>query len=88
MNKRPAFLWDTPLSEAELRARLHDADPDVRAQWQGVVLREARFDDVWKYVTLDEVVRDWPRIRRHLGRSRDFWDFLLKGWRSRGLLPE
>lgn len=47
MSDRPYFSWDTPLSERELRERLEDEDPDVRAEWQGVVLREARFDDVW-----------------------------------------
>ncbi|MCA9594662.1 MAG: hypothetical protein KC776_15185 [Myxococcales bacterium] len=84
---RPAFLWDVTVTEAELRAHLATADPDIRAQWQGRVLREARFNEVWKYVTLDEVVRDWPRIRRHLGRSRTFWEFLLDGWRAHGFLP-
>jgi hypothetical protein len=88
MGTRPYFLWDTPISNAELRDRLRDADPDVRAQWQGVVLREARFDDVWSYLTIADVVEDWPRIRSHLGRSREFWEFLLEGWRARGLLHE
>ena len=47
----------------------------------------ARFDDVWNYVTLDEVLRDWSHIRRHLGRRLRFWEFLLEGWRHDGLLP-
>lgn len=41
---RPYFLWDVPVTEAELRERLCDADPEVRAQWQGRVMREARYD--------------------------------------------
>jgi hypothetical protein len=86
MSDRPWFLWDVPITEAELRQRLRSEDRDVRAQWQGRVLREARFSEVWKYVTLEEVVRDWANIRRHLGRSRSFWEFTLEGWRSRGLL--
>lgn len=84
--ERPYFLWDVDISAAELRSRLKDADPDIRAQWQGRVLREARFSDVWDYLTVEEVLRDWPRIRRHLGRSRDLWDILLDGWRTLGLL--
>jgi hypothetical protein len=84
---RPYFLWDVPVSEAELRARLRDPDPDTRAQWQGCVLREARFDDVWRYLTLEEVLRDWSGIRRHLGRRCGFWEYLLEGWRKDGLLP-
>ena len=87
MRDRPYFLWDVPVSEAELRERLGDPDPRVRAQWQGRILREARYADVWKYVTLDEVLANWDLIQRHLGRRRGLWEFLLKGWREDGLLP-
>jgi len=47
---------------------------------------EARFADVWGYVSLPELLRDWPYIERHLGRRRAFWTFLLEGWREDGLL--
>ncbi len=57
MRDRPYFLWDLPVTEAELRERLRDADPEVRAQWQGRVMREARYDDVWSYLTLGDVLR-------------------------------
>jgi hypothetical protein len=87
MHDRPYFLWDVPITEAELRDRLRHPDPDTRAQWQAVVMREARYDDVWTYLTLSEVVRDWPDIQRHLGRMRGFWEYLLNGWRKDGLLP-
>lgn len=83
---RPYFIWDLDVSEADLRERLRASDPQIRAQWQARVMREARFADVWRYVSLEEVVRDWSWIRRHLGRSRAFWEFLLEGWRARGLL--
>lgn len=86
MTQRPYFLWDVELDEAELRERLQASDPDARAQWQACVLREARFADVWSYLSLQEVVRDWPHIERHLGRRRAFWTFLLEGWRQDGLL--
>jgi hypothetical protein len=87
MRDRPYFLWDVPVTEARLREYLRQPDPALRAQWQGSVLREARFDDVWKYLTLEEVLRDWPHIEPHLGRSRAFWSFLIRGWREDGLLP-
>lgn len=87
MKDRPWFLWDVPVTETELRERLRDPDPLIRAQWQGRVLREARYPEVWEYLTLDEILRDWPHIQRHLGRMRGFWEFLLEGWREDGLLP-
>lgn len=87
MPERPWFLWDVDITEEEFRLRLRHPDPAIRAQWQGCLMREGRFDDVCRYVTLEEVLRDWPRIRRHLGRMRPFWDFLIEGWRADGLIP-
>jgi hypothetical protein len=83
---KPYFLWDVDIDDAELRRRLHADDPDVRAQWQGWVMAEARWSDVWQYLTVGEIVANWEHIRRHLGRSRQFWEHLLDGWRKLGLL--
>jgi len=87
MRDRPYFLWDVEITDAELRKRLRHPDPAIRAQWQGRVLREARFSEVWEYLSLEEILRDWELIRRHLGRRREQWEFLLRGWREDGLLP-
>ena len=83
---RPYFLWDVDVDESGLLNRLHTDDADARAQWQGWVMAEARYDDVWRYLTLEEILRDWEHIKRHLGRKRAFWEFLLRGWRERGLI--
>jgi hypothetical protein len=48
---------------------------------------EACFNEVWEYVSLDEILRDWIHIEKHLGRRRGFWQFLLRGWREDGLIP-
>ena len=74
---RPYFLWWTDATVGELRARLLDPDPDVRAYWMGALLREANTRDVWLYVRPDDIRRLWPRLLRHLGRARDMWAFLL-----------
>lgn len=86
MAARPWFLWDLDITEAEFRERLRDPDPDVRAQWQGRLLREANFREVWDYLALADVLGNWDRIRRHLGRRRDFWAWLIDGWRRDGLI--
>jgi hypothetical protein len=85
----PYFLWsdDDQVTEAELREHLRAPDARERALWEARVMREARYGDVWKYLALDDVLRDWELIERHLGRMRAFWQFLLKGWRDDGLLP-
>jgi hypothetical protein len=51
-------------------------------------MREARYQDVWRFLTLSEVVAQYPQIEPHLGRARPLWNFLLAGWREDGLLPD
>jgi hypothetical protein len=50
-------------------------------------MREARYDDVWKYVSLRrDVMPRWPQIEPHLGRWQNKWRFLIEGWKERGLV--
>jgi len=84
----PYFLWDEPVTVAELRQWLRHPDRATRALWTARVMREARYPDVWRFIELGQVLDLWPLLERHLGRSRAFWTFLIEGWRSDGLLPE
>ncbi|HEX5052675.1 MAG TPA: hypothetical protein VFZ65_12940 [Planctomycetota bacterium] len=86
-NARPYFIWDEEITYAELREKLASTDLDERALWMGRVMREARYKDVWKLLRLRDVLPLLPRIDRHLGRSREFWNWLIEGWRSDGLIP-
>ena len=85
----PEFLWwdGVQVTADELRRHLHAPDAAERALWAGRILREARYQDVWTWLSLAEILRDWPLIRRNLGRRRAMWDSLLEGWRRDGLLP-
>ena len=77
---RPYFLWDCELTLAEFERRLKDPDPDVRAYFVGKLMRQAKPDDVFQFVTLSEIKELWPRLERFLGQSRPFWTWLLEAW--------
>lgn len=81
----PYFLWDEPLTVAELRRRLAESSEPERDRLLGKLLREARDPDVWLFVSLDDVRAAWPRVARHLGRRRRFWEFLLEAWERQEL---
>jgi hypothetical protein len=81
----PYFLWDQPMTVAELRRHL-SGSPEERLRYLGTILREAREPDVWRFTTPEEVVREWTRLEPRLGRRRDFWRFLLAKWRELGLV--
>jgi hypothetical protein len=84
---QPYFIWDVPVTVAELRRLLAHPDRGTRALWTARVMREARYEDVWRFLRLEDIVERYQEIRPHLGRARPMWDFLLDGWRSDGLLP-
>ena len=85
-SKVPYFLWDEPLTLDELRRRLAGDDAEERVRLAAKVMREARFDEAVGLVPVAEIVANYPRLRRHLGRRLGFWDFLIAEWRSLGLI--
>lgn len=84
----PYFLWDEPMSVAELRHRLETATQEERVRLLGKILREARDTEVWKFTTPQEVRKHWPEVSPHLGRRRAFWEFLFHHWETEGLLEK
>jgi hypothetical protein len=80
----PYFLWDEPMTLADLHTRLREAGRPERLRLLGRIMREARDPDVWRLTTLAEVTVEWPELRRYLGRRRAFWEFLLERWREPG----
>ncbi|HVK77533.1 MAG TPA: hypothetical protein VM734_29710 [Kofleriaceae bacterium] len=77
---RPYFLWDEDMTLAVFRERLRDPDPEVRAYFLGKLMRQAKPDDVFSFVTLAEVVAAFPAVERYLGHTREFWSWLLGQW--------
>jgi hypothetical protein len=74
---QPYFLWWTDATIGELRGHLGSSDADEQAYWMGAPLREANTRDVWLFVRPADVRRLWPRLIRHLGKSRSMWAYLL-----------
>ncbi|MRG90551.1 hypothetical protein [Polyangium spumosum] len=84
----PYFLWDDPMTVAEFRRRLREASAPERDRLLGLLLREARDPDVWRFTTPEEVDARFDSIAKHLGRRKAFWVFLLDAWRKEGLLGQ
>lgn len=84
----PYFLWDHPMTLAELRRRLATGSRPEATRLLGKILREAKDPDVWLFTTPQAVQDQWEELSRHLGRRRAFWEYLLGRWRDEGLLSE
>ena len=81
---RPYFLWDCELTIDEFRERLEDPDPEVRAYLVGKLMRQAKPDDVFGFVSAHAIRELWPRLERYLGQSRRFWTWLFTTWEKQG----
>jgi hypothetical protein len=81
---RPCFLWDMELTLEEFKDKLRGGSPAVRAWLVGKLMRQARPDDVFQFVTRAEIRDLWPDVSRYLGRSREFLTWLMTRW---GYLP-
>ncbi len=83
----PYFNWDAPVTNADVRRALAEGTEEDRMFWIARILREARYPDVWVYVSLwRDVLPRWESLRRQLGRQRPFWEFLIGEWRKHGFV--
>jgi len=79
---RPYFLWDSEMDLETFRARLLDADEEVRGYYIGKLMRQAKPDDVFTFIDLATIRTHWTVIAPYLGRRREMWEWLLAQWSS------
>ena len=77
---RPYFPWDQELTLTEFRSRLAATDPVVRGYSMAKLMRQAKPDDIFEFVSLSEIRNFWDRITPNLGDRREFWVWLLDSW--------
>ena len=77
--KRPYFLWDYDLTEADVRRVLRGKN-EVERRWMlGRILTNAHFDDIWTYVTVGEVAEELPSLRMR-PEVKQAWENALEVW--------
>ena len=79
VTNRPYFLWDYDLTEKDVRRLLKNGNETTRLWLTTRILEGARFDDVWKYLKIKELVEVFHRLklREPVGRA---WQRALKVW--------
>ena len=75
----PYFLWDYDLSENQIRKILH-GNNEVEKLWLiARIITHAKFDDIWQYLTLEDIVRVFSKLRLPL-KSKQNWQRALNVW--------
>lgn len=77
--KIPYFLWDYNLSEKEVRKMLKNGDDFSRRWLIARILTSAHFKDVFKYLTLKEVLSIFPRLKMKK-ETRKAWEKAFSAW--------
>lgn len=77
--KRPYFLWDYNLSEADVRRILAGPNETDRRWLIGRIISAAHFRDVWKYIRLADLVREFPHLKVRSEIKR-IWQRALNIW--------
>lgn len=78
---RPYFLWDMDMTLAEFRRQLQAPDRATRAYFVGKLMRQAKPDDVFTFVSLATLGDLWDDVQPYLGRTRAFWHWLMAAWK-------
>ena len=79
---RPCFLSDVDSTDARFRAELATADDALREELVAKLMRQARPDDLFEYVTLAQVEWLWDELVPRLGAQRAFWVWMVGLWRA------
>lgn len=80
------FAWDRPESAESLRAKLAAPPSPEWLRTAAWVMREARIDQVWQFLSLSQIADLFPQLRPLLGRRQSLWDYLLRAAHELGRL--
>lgn len=72
------IAWDRPETAESLRRRLAEVSGDDWLRTVAWLMREARVEEVWRYVSLEQVAERFEDLCPLLGRRRAVWEHLLR----------
>ena len=80
------FAWDRPETAETLRAKLAVGPSPEWLRTAAWLMREARVEQVWQFLTLRQIAVRFPQLSPMLGRRRPLWEYLLRTARELGRL--
>lgn len=81
--RRPYFFWDYDLTEEQVRDILRSGNDTEKAWVITRILEYARWDDIWRYLTVDDIRQNFERLRFRWPQDRELWAYALKRWTRR-----
>ena len=75
----PYFLWDYQIKDDQMHAILRGKN-EIEKQWLiARILTHAKYEDIWKYLTVDEIVVVFQKLRLP-EKTKQAWIRALTIW--------
>ena len=75
----PYFLWDYNLTEDQIHAILRNNNEIEKLWLTARIMTHAKFEDIWKYLTVSDILKVFPKLRLAPKAKRD-WQRSLNVW--------
>jgi hypothetical protein len=77
---RPYFFWDYDLSETDVKRIVRQGDPAERAWVITRILEYAKWEDIWRYLTVADIRRSFEQLSFRRAQDRELWAYALDRW--------
>ncbi|MEK7727649.1 MAG: hypothetical protein AAB354_04505 [candidate division KSB1 bacterium] len=85
----PYFMWDYQYTVGQIKAMLANGPESQRLWLIAKIMRDARYRDVWKFISLQDFLAYRERLLKgRLGRKKEFWEFLYSRWIKYGIIKD
>jgi hypothetical protein len=80
----PSFSWDRNLTCRRIRELIDNGSEFERHSTLTWVLREAPMDEMWYFITPEQVYKKFQAIEKNLGRRKEMLRYILRTWHELG----
>jgi len=87
-DKIPYFMWDYRYTVGEIKTILSEGTETERIWLMAKIMRDARYCDVWKFMSLQDFLKYRQQLMPRLGRQKGFWQFLYSRWLTYGIVQD
>ena len=85
----PYFMWDYQYTVGQIKQMLAHGTESERLWLIAKIMRDARYSDVWKFISLQDFLKYRERLMRgRLGREKGFWEFMYSKWIEYGIVMD
>ena len=74
-------MWDYNIDEREIKKLLKEGNETTRIWLITRILENAKFEDIWKYLTLKEIREIFPKLKLKKP-IRKAWERALRVWEN------